>query len=246
MSERICEQIADVSAPQVVEQVLGVPKISSRDRILQGTMEEIIDVLVPAMVEQSVKLPKTVSDDGTQQRTVERIADIPVPQVVEELVEVFKLKIVEKINETSVIQTVQERSAVLAQLASRISAIVKFWCRNWRWSIRESEGLDHGIDQPIAGREFVSGQPESVLQCGDVGATEKEDLEADIAKQSSKFETGVDGEISARQVELGVFSERQLQMDTTHADERDQDCEVLFRIQQTELQYHMWCARWQR
>ena len=61
-------------------------------------------------------------------------------------------------------------------------------------------------------------------------ATEKEDLEADIAKQSSKFVTAVDGEISARKLGLGVFSEWHLQMDTTRADERDQDCEVLFRI----------------
>ena len=56
---------------------------------------------------------------------MERIADTPVPQV-EELVEVFKLQIVEKIDTTSEIQTVQEHSAVLAQLASRSSAIMKF------------------------------------------------------------------------------------------------------------------------
>ena len=32
------------------------------------------------------------------------------------------------------------------------------------------------------------------------------------------------------QLELGVSSERQLRMDTTRADERDQDCEVLFHV----------------
>ena len=89
--ERICEQIWDVQLPQVVEQVLGGPRIPSRDRILQGTAERIFDVLVPEMVEQLVKLPKTVSEDGIQQRTVERIAEIPVPQVAEELVEVSKV-----------------------------------------------------------------------------------------------------------------------------------------------------------
>merc|ERR1712227_879743 len=58
-------------------------------------------------------------------------------------------------------------------------------------------------------------------------ATEKkEDLEADVAKHSSKLETAVarstvlDGEISALQSELGALSKRQLQMDTMRADER--------------------------
>merc|ERR1712012_1154399 len=55
----------------------------------------------------------------------------------------------------------------------------------------------------------------------------KEDLEAEIAKHSSKLETAVsrstilDGEISALQSELGALSKRQLQMDTMRADERD-------------------------
>ena len=60
--------------PQVVEQIIEVPKMA----------EEIPDVLVPEMVEQLVKLPKTVSEDRIQQRTAERIVDIPVPQDVEE------------------------------------------------------------------------------------------------------------------------------------------------------------------
>ena len=102
LPERTCEQIGIVPVPQVVEQVIGVPKTSSQDRMLQGTVEQILDVPVPEMVEQLVKLPKTVSEDGIQQQTVERIADIPVPQVVEELVEVFKLQIVEKIDEKTV------------------------------------------------------------------------------------------------------------------------------------------------
>ena len=56
VAEHGCEQIVDVHGPQVVEQVLEVPKISSRDRILQGTVEQILDVPVPEMVEQLVKL----------------------------------------------------------------------------------------------------------------------------------------------------------------------------------------------
>ena len=58
-------------------------------------------------------------------------------------------------------------------------------------------------------------------------ATEKrDDLEADTAKCSSSLETAVsrtsvlDSEISAPQSELGILSNRQLQMDTTCAVER--------------------------
>ena len=79
ISERICEQIADVHASQGVEQIIEVPKMA----------EKILDVLVLETVEQSVKLPSTVSEHRIQQRTAEHTAVIPVPQDVEELVEVF-------------------------------------------------------------------------------------------------------------------------------------------------------------
>ena len=55
----------------------------------------------------------------------------------------------------------------------------------------------------------------------------KEDFEADDVKHSSSFEAGVDGEISALQSEVGVFSESWLKMDITRADERYQECEEL-------------------
>ena len=132
-------------------------------------MEEILDVPVPEMVKQLVKLPNTVSQDRIQERTVERIADIPVPQVVEELVEVFKLQIAEKTDETSEIQTVQEHSAVLAQLASRISAIMKFGANTGDFKFVKVKGLITKLISRLLGEDVVSSQAESVLQCGDVG-----------------------------------------------------------------------------
>ena len=65
-----------------------MPKTSSQDRDLHGTVEQIPDVLVPEMVEQ---LAKTVSDDRTQQRTAECIVNNPVSQNVVELVEVSRV-----------------------------------------------------------------------------------------------------------------------------------------------------------
>ena len=71
--EKICEQIADVHVPQVVEQIIEVPKMA----------EQILDFLVPEMVEQLAKLSKTTHQDRIQQRTVEHIfAATPVPQAV--------------------------------------------------------------------------------------------------------------------------------------------------------------------
>ena len=67
------------------------PKIQSRDRILQCTVEQILDVPVPEMVKQLVEAPKTIPQDRIQQRTVEFFAaDTPVPQDVEEPAEFFK------------------------------------------------------------------------------------------------------------------------------------------------------------
>ena len=73
--EKICEQITDVHVPQVVEQIIEVPKMA----------EQILDVLVPEIVEQLAKLSKTILQDRIQQRTVEHVAaDTPDPQDVEE------------------------------------------------------------------------------------------------------------------------------------------------------------------
>ena len=94
ISERICEQIADVYVPQVVKRTIEVPKMA----------EQILDVPVPEMVEQ--KLPETVSDDRIQQRTVEHIAVIPVPQDVKELVVVFRVFSQDRIQERTVEQTI--------------------------------------------------------------------------------------------------------------------------------------------
>ena len=55
--------------PQVVEQIIEVPKISSQDCILQRTVERVLDVPVPQIIEEVVEVPKIVSQDRIQQRT---------------------------------------------------------------------------------------------------------------------------------------------------------------------------------
>ena len=82
-------------------------------------------------------------------------------------------------------------------------------------------------------------------------ATEKEDLDACVAKNSSEQEAPVarstilDGEISALQLELGVLSNRRLQMDILCAVERHNfakvkaDLEHVFRERIWHLHYSM-------
>ena len=94
--EKICEQIADVHVPQVVEQTIEVPKMA----------EQILDVPVPEMVEQLTEMPETVSQDRIKQRTVEQIVDAPVLQAVEELAEVSKVFSQDRIQQRIVEQTI--------------------------------------------------------------------------------------------------------------------------------------------
>ena len=111
----------------------------------------------------------------------------------------------------------QEHATAFAQLATRISAIVKF-------------GASAGDDPFVKGlitdlinrlQAEASSETNQKSYCDELmlKATEKnEDLEADVAKHSSKLEAAVarsivlDGEISALQSELGVLSNRQLHM----------------------------------
>ena len=88
------------------EQVLEVPKNSSQDRNLQGTVEQIPDDPVLEKAAQLVEMPKTVLQDGIQQRTVEQIVEAPAPQAVEELAEDSKVFTQDGIQQRIVEQTI--------------------------------------------------------------------------------------------------------------------------------------------
>ena len=101
--------------PQVVEQVLEVPKNASQDRNLQGTVEQIIDDPVLEKAEQLVEVPKTVLQDRIQQRTMEQIVDDRVPQAVEELAEVSRVFSQDRIQQRLVVQTIDTPGISLAE-----------------------------------------------------------------------------------------------------------------------------------
>ena len=92
--QRTFEQFAEIPALRVVAELVfkvffqdrvqqhcreqkEVPKISSKDQILQRT-SQILDVPVPPMMDQLREVPKMVSQDSIQRRTAEQIVDRPV------------------------------------------------------------------------------------------------------------------------------------------------------------------------
>jgi len=121
----------------------------------------------------------------------------------------------------------KEHSAALAQLASRISAIMKFGAGSGEDPFAKVKGLITDLISRLQAEASSEASHKAYCDEETSKANEKkEDLEAEIAKHSSKLETAVsrstilDGEISALQSELGALSKRQLQMDTMRADER--------------------------
>ena len=96
-----CEQVVDVRVPQVIEQVLEVPKTASRDRTLQDTVEWVLDVLLPEMVKRLMKLPNAVV--------------APVPQVVEDLAEASKVFSQDRIQRRSEGQMIKTLGMSLAE-----------------------------------------------------------------------------------------------------------------------------------
>ena len=108
----------------VVEQVLEVPKNSSQDRNLQGTVEQIPDDPVLEKAEQLVEVLEIVSRDGVQQRTVEQI-DAPVPQAVEELAEVSKVFSQDRSQQRIVEQTILAVELLVIQTRQSVNAYVQ-------------------------------------------------------------------------------------------------------------------------
>ena len=111
----------------------------------------------------------------------------------------------------------QERSTALAQLASRISAIMKFGAGAGDDPF--VKGLITDLINRLQAEASFETNQQSYCDGGMSKASEKkEDLEADVAKHSSKLEAAVarsivlDGDISTLQSELGVLSNRQLHM----------------------------------
>ena len=82
----MAEQILDVLVPEMVEQLVKLPKTESDDRTQQWTAEHIAVIPVPQGVKELVVVFRVFSQDRILQRTVEQI--IPATSLAEMIVEV--------------------------------------------------------------------------------------------------------------------------------------------------------------
>ena len=147
IQQRNVERTVDVPVPEVEEELVEASKDFSQDRDQQRSAEDTVEIPTISLAEEVVEVPgiqtrgKThhgvnthiqhivdtvdVENHIIQEKINQMTKHVPRVQFVEKTVECAQLQIIEKIDETSKIQTVQEHFAVLAQLASRISAILK-------------------------------------------------------------------------------------------------------------------------
>ena len=81
------EQTLDVTMPEMVKQLVEVPKIISQDRIQQRTVKQIVGIPVPQVVEEVVEVCKVSSQDRVQQRFGRQIIETPSISLAEKIVE---------------------------------------------------------------------------------------------------------------------------------------------------------------
>ena len=182
ISERIREQTVDVHVPRVVEQVSEVSKIPSRDRILQCAVDHVLDVPVPKMVTQLLEVPKIVPQDRILQQTSG--ADGKTYSLFQESSSAA-LRTSTDLKGFELVVLVRR----LAEHEHCISATMKF-------------GAGADGDPSVKVKDLITDLI-SRLQA-EASSEKREDLEADVAKHSSKLEAAVarstDGDISTQQV----------------------------------------------
>ena len=187
ISERIREQTVDVHVPRVVEQVSEVPKTSSRDRTLQCAAEQIPDVPVPEMVTQLLEVPKIIPQDRILQRTVKQTetsgADGQTYSLFQESSSAA-LRTSTDLKGFELVILVRR----LAEQEHCISATMKF-----------GAGADGDLSVKV--KDLIT---DLIRLQAEASSEKREDLEADVAKHSSKLEAAVarstDGDISTQQV----------------------------------------------
>ena len=87
-SERVAEQIADVSFPHITEEVEAA-KFIPQERS-QQCIEEVVDILATQLPEHVVGTVE-ILQVRMPERIAEKLVDVPVPQIQEEIVEVTQI-----------------------------------------------------------------------------------------------------------------------------------------------------------
>ena len=191
------------------------PRSSSRDRTLQCAAEQNPNVPVPEMVTQLLEVPKIIPQDRILQQTVEQVASNR-----EASVKVFSEELKALAEATQVLQSetsgadgqtyplFQEDSSAALRTSTDLNGFELVIL------VRRLAEQEHGISATMKFGAGADGDPSvkvkdfttdliSRLQA-EASSEKREDLEADVAKHSSKLEAAVarsiDGDISTQQV----------------------------------------------
>ena len=164
----LAEKIIEMPVTQFTDKVVDIPVLSQRQ------------IFMVQPVQKTIEIPQLQYCDEVIVVPVVSVVQVPRVWVVEKTVEIPQPQIIEKIDETPEIQTAQEHSAVLAQLAPRLSGIMmKVDAGAGENPFVKVKGLiTRLIDKPYCDEETSM-------------AAEKEDLKDDTAKHSSLLETAV-------------------------------------------------------
>ena len=215
------EQISERIRKQIVEQATEVPKTSSRDRTLQRAVEQILDVPVPEMVTQLLEVPKIIPQDRILQRTVKQAetngADGQTHSLFQESSSAA-LQTSTDLKEFEMVISVrrlaeQEHSTALDQLVSRISVIMKVGAGADGDPFVKVKDLITDLISRVQAEASSETNQKSYCDEEMSKVTEKRrDLEADLAKLSSKLEAVV-----ARSIDLDgeILAQRQIPFDWT-------------------------------
>ena len=127
------EQIPDVLAPEIVEQLIKLPKTVSENRIQERTVEHIVvDIPVLQVAEELVEVSKVFPKDRIQQRFAELTIGIPCISLAEKCVEMLVTQTQERMQQVAnthvqhVASTVKvERPKIIKQTVQK--AVTQEW-----------------------------------------------------------------------------------------------------------------------
>ena len=197
------EQISERIRKQIVEQATEVPKTSSRDRTLQRAVEQILDVPVPEMLTQLLEVPKIIPQDKILQRTVKQAetngADGQTHSLFQE-------------SSSAALQTstdLKEFEMVIS--VRRLTELMKVGAGADGDPFVKVKDLITDLISRVQAEASSETNQKSYCEEEMSKVTEKrEDLEADLAKHSSKLEAAV-----ARSIDLDdeILAQRQIPFD---------------------------------
>ena len=201
------KHIVDVLIPLIMEEIVEIIKVVLQERISERIREQTVDVHVPRVVEQVSEVPKTSSRDRTLQCAAEQNPNVPVPKMVTQLLEVPKIIPQDRILKQTY-SSIQEDSSAALWTSTDLNGFELVIL------VRRLAEQEHGISATMKFGAGADGDPSvkvknlitdliSRLQA-EASFEKREDLEADVAKHSSKLEAAVarsiDGDISTQQV----------------------------------------------